>query len=122
VAGPRNGVRQNFITVHNNVIAKQIFWAVIRLQNVMAWYKNAGFKNDPSVSSEYVKFLIMNMGMDVVDQMGKKQMSLEKKVNGLIKDAKVLEAKASSASNGVSTVKSSVEALAKRVSTLEGRK
>jgi hypothetical protein len=88
----------------------------------MAQYKNAGFKNDPSVSSEYVNFLIMNTGMDVVDQMGKKQLSLEEKVNALVKEVKVCDAKASTASNCVSTVKSSVEALAKRVSSVEGRK
>jgi hypothetical protein len=88
----------------------------------MARYKNAGFKNDPSVSSEYVKFLIMSTGMDVVDQMGKRQLSLEEKVKKLVKEVKVCDANVSTASNGVSTVKSSVEAFAKRVSSVEGRK
>jgi hypothetical protein len=122
VAGPRNGVHQNFIIGRNDVIAKQIFWAVIRSQDIMARYKNSGFKNDPSMSSEYVKFLIMNTGMDVVDQMGKKQLSLEEKVNTLVKEVKVFEAKASSASNGVSMIKSAVEVLVKRVTSVEGRK
>jgi hypothetical protein len=61
------------------VRAKQIFWAVIQSQDVMAMYKNNGFKNDSSVASEYVKFLIMNTGMDVVDQMGKEQLLLKKR-------------------------------------------
>jgi hypothetical protein len=122
VAAPRNGVKQNFITGRNDIIAKQSFWAVIRSQDIMARYKNNGFKNDPSVSSEYVKFLIMNTGMDVIDELGKEQLILKEKVNTLVKEFKVCEAKASSASNGASTVKSAVEALAKRVAALEHKK
>jgi hypothetical protein len=122
VAGPRNGIKQNFITGRNDIIAKQIFWAVIRSQDVMARYKSAGLKNDPFVSSEYVKVLIVNTGMDSVDQMGKKQTKLEERVNTLVKDVKVCEAKSSSASNGASQAKEKVVALSKRVSTMEGKK
>jgi hypothetical protein len=67
VAAPRNGVKQNFVTGRNDIIAQQIFWAVIRSHDIMARYKDKSFKNDPSVSAEYVKFLIMNTGMDIVD-------------------------------------------------------
>jgi polyhydroxyalkanoate synthesis regulator phasin len=85
-------------------------------------YKNSGFKNDPSVSSEYVKFLIMNTGMETIDQLEKKQGSLEEKVHTLGKEFKVCEAKSLSASNGASTAKSAVDALTKRVSALEHKK
>jgi hypothetical protein len=122
VAGPRNGVKHNFVTGRNDVIVKQIFWDVIRSQDIMARYKNSGFKNDPSVSSEYVKFLIMNTGMESIDQLEKKQGSLEERVHTLGKEFKVCEAKSSSESNGASTVKTAVEALTKRVSALEHKK
>jgi uncharacterized protein YneF (UPF0154 family) len=49
------------------VIVKQIFWSIIQSQDVMARYKDKSLKNDPLVSAEYVKFLIMNTGMDLMD-------------------------------------------------------
>jgi hypothetical protein len=122
VAGPRNGVKHNFITGRNDIIGKQIFWAIIRSQDIMARYKNAGFKNDSLVSSEYVKFLIMNTGMESIDQLEKKQGSLEEKVHTLGKEFKVRKAKSSNASNGASMAKRVVDALSKRVSALEHKK
>jgi hypothetical protein len=122
VAGPRNGVKHNFITGRNDIIVKQIFWAVIRTQDIMARYKRMGFKNDPSVSSEYVKFLIMNTGMDAIDQIEKKHEVWEAQVKAMSKEVKVADTKATSASNGANCAKSSVEAIAKRVSSLENRK
>jgi hypothetical protein len=56
-----------FVTGENDLIAKQIIWSVIHSHDIMATYKDSPFKNDPSVSSEYVKFLVMNTGMDLVD-------------------------------------------------------
>jgi hypothetical protein len=106
-------VKHNFVTGSNDVIVKQIFWAVIRSQDIMARYKNSGFKNGPSVSSEYVKFLIMNTGMESIDKLEKKQGSLEERVHTLGKEFKVCEVKSSSASNGASTAKTAVKALTK---------
>jgi hypothetical protein len=123
VAGPRNGVKHNFfITGRNDIIAKQIFLAVIRSQDIMARYKRMGFKNDLSVSSEYVKFLIVNTGMDAIDQIEKKHDVLESQVKSLTKEIKVADTKVTSASNGADRVKSSMEELTKRVSSLENKK
>jgi hypothetical protein len=36
VAAPQNGVKQNFVTGRNYIIAQQIFWAVIRSHDIMA--------------------------------------------------------------------------------------
>jgi hypothetical protein len=119
VLEPRNGVKQTFITGRNDVIAKQIFCAVIRSHDIMARYKDTGFKNDLTVASEYVKFLIMNTGMDVIDQLVTKHAVVEETTKNLLKDVKVAESKASSASNGVSSVKSDLLALVKRVTALE---
>jgi hypothetical protein len=88
----------------------------------MARYKDQSFANDPSVSSDYVKFLVMNTGMDLVDQLVKRVTSLEEKVRGLLKDVKVAESKSSTASNGVSESKTSISDLAQCVSSLESKK
>jgi hypothetical protein len=64
----------------------------------------------------------MNNGMDIIDQLIKKNATLEDLVKLLVKEVKVAEAKASSASNQGSTLKSTVDALLKRVTALEGKK
>jgi hypothetical protein len=89
---------------------------------VMASFKDESCKNDPSVSSEYVKFLIMNTGMDVVDQLSKKVTLLDERVPGLIKEVKIADAKAATASNNASIASKAVEALTRRIAALESKK
>jgi hypothetical protein len=106
----------------NDVIGKQIFWSALQSQDAMAKYKDKSFKNDPSVPAEYVKFLIMNTGMDVVDQLLKQVTILEEKVGGMVNEVKTSEAKESSASNAISIANKNIDALVNRVSALEARK
>jgi hypothetical protein len=103
VAAPRSGVKQNFITGRIDVISKQIFWAVIRSHDIMARYKDKSFKNDPLVSAEYVKFLIMNTWMELIDQLVKRVTTLEDRVNLMAKDLKSADTKVQTTSNNVST-------------------
>jgi hypothetical protein len=122
VSAPRNGVNKTFITGQNDIIGKQIFWAVIRSHNVMEGFKNNSFKNDPTVSAAYVKFLIMNTGMDIVAQLSKKLAVVEEKVNPMVKDVKVAAAKASNAANNISMLSKTVDGLVQKVATLESKK
>jgi hypothetical protein len=73
------------------LIAQQIFWAVIQSQDIMARFKDKAFKNDPTVLSEYVKFLILNSGMDIIDKLLIKVAVLEEKVSTMAKEVKVAE-------------------------------
>jgi FMN-dependent NADH-azoreductase len=111
-----------FVTGENDLIAKQIFWAVIRSHDIMARYKDSSFKNDRSVSSEYVKFLVMNTGKELVDQLVKKNAVLEEKVGHITKELQAATTASSTASNNVNTLTRTVDALVKRVSALESRK
>jgi hypothetical protein len=108
VSAPRNSVKQTFITGRNDIIAKQIFWAVIRSHDIMAAYKDKS-----------CKFLIMNTGMDIIDQLVKRNSVVEEKVTGLLKDSKGVDAKASSASNSLSITSKALENLVKRVAAIE---
>jgi uncharacterized protein YlxW (UPF0749 family) len=74
------------------------------------------------VSSEYVKFLVMNAGMDLLDQLVKIVTELEEKVNTLIKEVKIAESKSNTASNGVSIANKAIEAWTKWVTSLESKK
>jgi hypothetical protein len=122
VSAPRNGVKQTFTMGRNDLIAKHIFWLVLQSHDIMAKFKDQSFKNDACVSSEYVKFPVMNTGMDLVDQLVKRRTTLEELVKALLKGTKVAESKSSTASNGVSTLTKMVEALVKRVTSLEAKK
>jgi chaperonin cofactor prefoldin len=69
----------------------------------MARYKDKSFKNDPLVSAEYVKFLIMNTWMELIDQLVKRVTTLEDRVNLMAKDLKSADTKVQTTSNNVST-------------------
>jgi septal ring factor EnvC (AmiA/AmiB activator) len=65
----------------------------------------------------------MNTGtMDAIDQIEKKHDVLESQVKSLTKEVKVSDTKATSALNGSDRIKSSMEALTKRVASLENKK
>jgi predicted nucleic acid-binding Zn-ribbon protein len=64
----------------------------------------------------------MNTGMDIVDKLVKRVSLLEEKILSMQKELKAAEAKASSASNGVNTVQKAVDAIARRVTSLESKK
>jgi uncharacterized protein YneF (UPF0154 family) len=51
----------------------------------MARFKDKALKNDPAISAEDMKFLIMNTGMDIIDQMGRKLAGVEEKVMPMVK-------------------------------------
>jgi hypothetical protein len=63
----------------------------------------------------------MNTGMDIIDQLGKKLMSVEEKVTPIVKDVKVDKAKASNASNTISTLSKTVDGLVRKVAALESK-
>jgi acetyl/propionyl-CoA carboxylase alpha subunit len=88
----------------------------------MARFKVKSFKNDPSVSAEYVKFLIMNTGMDIIDHLGKKLTVVKEKATPMVTDVKVAEAKASNASNSNSTLSKKVDGLVRKVAAWESKK
>jgi hypothetical protein len=112
VSAPHNGVNNTFTTGKNDLIAKQIFWEVLQSHDVvMASFKDKSFKKDSSMSAEYVKLLIMNTGMEVVDQLVKRVTNLEERINGMAKEVRVAEEKSSAASNGVATATKAIDAL-----------
>jgi hypothetical protein len=121
ISAPQNGVKQMFITGRNDIVAKQIFRRLFVPMILWHAIKITDFKNDPSVSSEYVKFLIMNTGMDLADQVIKENAVLEEHVTELAKGAKVADARASSASKGASLAQEAVKGLAKQVAALESK-
>jgi hypothetical protein len=68
VAVPRNGVQNSFQAGQNDQICQQrIVWAVLRSHDIMPRYKRHNYKDDPTVSSELIKFLAVNTSFEALD-------------------------------------------------------
>jgi hypothetical protein len=74
---PRNGLQNAFQPGKNEQICQQIFWAVLKSHDIMSRYKRNSYKDDPTVSSELVKFMAVNTGFDALDSLTKKFTTLE---------------------------------------------
>ena len=66
---PRAGVSRMLKTGNPQQIAQVTFWSTLRSLDVMRRIRKNNFKDDPVVSSELVKFLTINTGFEVVEQL-----------------------------------------------------
>jgi hypothetical protein len=121
VSRPRIGVNNSFKVGDNDQIGRLVLWPVLKCQDIMRRYKEAGFKDDPTIASEYVKFLAANSGTDAVDKMTSRVNALEIEVKDASKVAKNSGTSASTASNKVDEVKKTLADLLKRVAKVEGK-
>jgi putative heme degradation protein len=106
----------------NEKIAPKVFWAVVRSHDVMEEYKSLNFMDHPSISSEFVKFLTVNTGIDAVDKLVQKVALLEEASKAATKEVKAATTAASTASNKADEAKRQVAALEKRLLKLETKK
>jgi hypothetical protein len=116
---PRNGVQNFFKAGFNDQVCQRIFWSVIRSHDIMARYKRNNYKDDPSVSSELVKFLAINTGYEVLESLSVKMVEMEKMVVAMQKEASAATKAAASAANRADDAKKLCDALIKRVTKLE---
>jgi hypothetical protein len=116
---PRNGVQNFFKASFNDQVCQRIFWSVIRSHDIMARYKRNNYKDDPSVSSELVKFLAINTGYEVLESLSVKMVEMEKMVVAMQKEASAATKAAASAANRADDAKKLCDALIKRVTKLE---
>ena len=61
-------------------LAKRALWGIIQTHGKMREYLRVGFKNHPSISSEYVRFLIQNASVGKVDRLETQLNSLKDRV------------------------------------------
>jgi hypothetical protein len=121
IALVRAGVSSSFVIDDNLSNATTVLWATFQTHDAMADYLSLNFKNHPSISSEYVKFLASNSGIEAVGQLteGFKKMGLE------VKDAvgKITGAtkQGVTACNKVDEVKTKIAAMERRLLKLESK-
>jgi hypothetical protein len=116
---PRNGAKNSFKAGKNQQVCERVFWAVLKSHDVMARYRRHGYKNDPSISSELVKFLAVNTGFEAIDVLTTKVASMEQTLKEVEKEVKVASKAASTASNKVDESKKLIDLLSKRIAKLE---
>ena len=115
----RAGVSSSFVMDDNMTNATTVLWATFQTHDVMSEYLTYKFKNHPSISSEYVKFLASNSGIEAVVKLtdGLKKMELD--VRDAVSKLTSAVKKANSAGNKADEVKTKLASLEKRVLKLE---
>jgi hypothetical protein len=119
IATPRNGVSNSFEAGNNEQVCQKIFWAVVRSHDLMARYKRNGFKDDPTVSAELVKFMAINTGFEALDTLVIKVKTMEADVAASKREALAANKAASSAANKSDEMKKTIDLLVKRIAKLE---
>jgi hypothetical protein len=122
LAVPRNGIQNSFQAGQNDQICQRIFWAVLKSQDIMARYRRHNYKDDPTVSSELVKFLAVNTGYDAIDVLTTDMVTLKADVATMKKDVLAAAKASHSAANKTDEMKKTFDLLVKRVGKLETHK
>jgi hypothetical protein len=99
--------------------SKAVFWATLRSLDVALEIKKIGFANHPLVSAELVRFLTVNSGVEVTEQLELRIEELETQLTTAQKAVVSADKAATSASNKADEAKKANVELAKRVSKLE---
>ena len=63
----RSGVADTFVISDHCCLAAHVWYGVSRTHDVMKEFGVMDFKNHPAMSSEYVKFLATNSGMELIE-------------------------------------------------------
>ena len=122
VSVPRIGVHKTFKAGSPDKIGESIFWSTLKTLDIMSELTTLGFKNSPIVASELVKFLALNTGFEVVEDLIKSNANLKTEVAELKKIAAGNTKTSQTAANKVSELKTTVDNLNKRLAKLEAKK
>jgi hypothetical protein len=121
IAHPRNGVSNSFEAGNNEQVCQRILWAVLRTHDIMARYKRNGYKDDPTVSAELVKFMAVNTGFEALEVLAAKVKTMETEVTVAKREAMAATKAAASSANKTDELKKAFDLVLKRVAKLESR-
>ena len=88
IAISRIGVQQHFKSGDNFQIATKITYAVVQLLDNAKIYLKENFKDNPSISSEYVKILASNTGYEHINKISVTLTGLQVKIDATDKHMK----------------------------------
>ena len=116
---PRAGVLKNFKDGDMDQTSKAVFWSTLRSLDVALEIKRIGFANHTLVSAELVKFLTVNSGVEVTEQLELRIEELKTQLKASHKAVVSAEKASISASNKADEAKKAHAALERRVAKLE---
>jgi hypothetical protein len=119
VGQPRIGVGSLISSTNSTSNASHVLYAVFRTLDVMSAFKKYKYKNHPCISSEFVKFMASNSGMDSIKKLEDRVKSLESDLKEALNKVKTASVKADTASNKADQSTKDLVALTKRVKSLE---
>ena len=88
----------------------------------MAGYVDHDFKNHPSVSTEYIKFLETNSGSEKVEKLAETMICVKELVTKASQDARSSAAQSDTASTKVASLTTNLAAAIRRIKVLEDRR
>jgi hypothetical protein len=98
VGESRLGITQQLEVEDSQALTQLMFWPIIKSHDVMKRYLDCSFKDDPTISSEYVKFLAAHSGSESSESLKssvEELVSGMKDINKLVKGASTAAASAS---------------------------
>jgi hypothetical protein len=119
IGTPRVGTQRIFKAGNPDQIGQCIFWAVLRSQDEMATVRSLNFRDLPAVSSELVKFLTVNTGIEAIESLTTKVTSLEKKEETTQASLKELKKADSSIGSTADKASKTTSELDRRLKVLE---
>ena len=96
-------------------ISASILWTTLRSLKIAMSFKSTGFENLDVVSSELVKFLLVNTGYESISKLEAQVAALEANKKEMASSLKGANTAATTASNKVDDLKKVVASLEKRV-------
>jgi hypothetical protein len=121
VSKPRLGVNNAITPGENDYNGKAMFWPLVRCQDIMKRYKESSFRDDPTIASEYVKFLASTSGSETTDKLSLRFVAMESDIKEAIKAAKNASTSATTAANRSDEMKKTLTDLLRRISKLESK-
>ena len=118
---PCQGVLKSFKSGNLEQTSASIFWASIRSLDIGLGFKRTGMENLHIVSSELVKFLLVNTGYESISGLESKVATLESQATKLQKSAKNAKKSAITSSNKADDLQKVCDALVKRITKLEAK-
>jgi hypothetical protein len=102
---PRAGVLKTFKDGDMDQTSRALFWVTLQLLDIALKMKRIGLANDPLVSSELVRFLTVNSGVEVTEQLELRIGELELQLTAAQKALVSTDKAVTSASNKADEVK-----------------
>lgn len=119
---PKEGVQEAMSIEDPASICSHVLWACLRTHDIMTGYIEHQFENHPTIAAEYVKFLATNSGHDKVDKLEATVKDLKEEVASILNRSNAAVTKADVGTGRCDALKTGLEAVAKRVKTLEDRR